>query len=140
MVNEDVGWETADRNQILADPGLSQYVSIVADHGYGQAFNPYQLFSNNMGKQVWMTEYIPQVSTDTQIQNAILTATDIHNAITVAGASAYLDCFLNFGTQGLMSSWTTPNTSLWAMGNFSKFIRPGWARAGRLDDGAVTSS
>ncbi len=90
MVNEDVGRTTADRNQILANPALSQYVDIVADHAYGQAFNPYQTFSNNMGKQVWMTEYIPHVSTDTQIQNAILTATDVHIAITVAERQAHI--------------------------------------------------
>ena len=90
MVNEDVGWTTADRNQILADPALSQYVSIVADHGYGQAFNPYQLFSNNMGKQVWMTivEYIPgQVSTWTpRFRMPSLPLQTFSNAISVASA------------------------------------------------------
>ncbi len=36
-----------------------------------------------------------------------------------------------------MSSFTSPNISLYAMGNFSKFVRPGWVRVGETDDGGL---
>ena len=125
MINEDVGWNYSDINHIMADPDLSQYADIIAFHAYGQVYNPYAPVTNVQGRPVWMTEFFPDAS-GTDIQNAISQATDMHNAITVGNASAYIHAALNFGEAGLMSDWNTPNKNLWAMGNYSKFVRPGW--------------
>jgi O-glycosyl hydrolase len=140
IVNEDVGWTAADFNHIMADPDLSQYVDIIADHAYGQAYNPYTKFTNTQGRNVWMTEFFPD-SSGTNIQNAISQAVDMYNAITIGGASAYIHAALAWSpTAGLMKDWNTPLKNLWAMGNYSKFVRPGWVRVGETDDGGIKLS
>lgn len=138
MVNEDVGQTQADRSQIMADPNLSQYVSILADHAYGQTYSPYISFTNAQGRHIWMTENIPQTSGNTDIQNALQLATDVHNAMTISNASAYFTYWMSYLMSSMTSTTWTPNASFWAMGNYSKFVRPGWVRVGETDDGGLT--
>jgi O-glycosyl hydrolase len=132
MGTEDVGWTFLNLSQILGDPSLSQYLDIIADHGYGQLYSPYGTVTNAQGRHIWMTENIVSTDGNTEIQNAVDLADDIHRAFTVSGVSAYVYYWSTF----LMDNWT-PLKDFWALGNYSKFVRPGWVMVGETDDGGL---
>jgi O-glycosyl hydrolase len=136
MLPETVPWDFTLASQIMADPALAQYVDVLADHGYDQSDKPLAPISNSMGKPLWMTETILNDASLTPMQNALWLASNIHDAFTVADASMYLYYWMNGGDQYLMSNWV-PNKRFWALGNYSRFVRPGWVMIGETDDGGL---
>jgi glucuronoarabinoxylan endo-1,4-beta-xylanase len=115
----------------MTDGSCSPYVGIVAGHGYGANYTA----CTNLGSaHCWETEvYIPQNGAiDQSIANGLLVAQDIHNFLTVANGSAYLYWRLWSGApdnEGLFSNTPgTPGARYYVMGNWSKFVRPGWVR------------
>src|SRR5207253_3095438 len=106
MLPESFRWDFSLANQVMADPSLSQYVDVLAAHGYDQADYPYAPVTSAQGRPVWMTEYILNSSAQTATQNAVALASDIHEALTVANASAYLYFWMNDGSSSyLMTNW-----------------------------------
>jgi glucuronoarabinoxylan endo-1,4-beta-xylanase len=115
----------------LNDPTCNQYISIAAGHGYGYPYTP-TLYQSN-GHHVWMSE-TSDASTpyDYSMGSALVMAQNIHNFLTVANVSgyewwelAYLSTTSNFG---LTDNNFNTTKRFWAMGNWSKFVRPGWVR------------
>src|SRR5208282_20023 len=122
----------------MTDSSCSSYVGLVAGHGYEGSYAPY---GNQGSAHLWQTEvYIPQSGAyDPSMANALLVAQDIHNFLTVTNGNAYLYWRIytgNSGTppdnQGLIPgpSGSTPAQRFWAIGNWSKFVRPGCVRLG----------
>jgi glucuronoarabinoxylan endo-1,4-beta-xylanase len=120
-------------NTCMTDSNCSQYVGIVAVHGYGANYSSY----SNLGTtaHLWQTEnYIPQDSSsfDPSMANGLLVAQDIHKWLTVANGSAYLWWRLKSSpddNQGLiLESSGQIAKRAYVMGNWSKFVRPGWVR------------
>jgi len=108
-------------------------VDIVAGHEYfGEPPSLLPSALTTSGKRTWMTEVSGAAST---MQNALDYAARIHASLTGnAQASAWL-WFLMFGgapdSGGLVSSDSTSFTAqktFYALGNFSKFVRPGFVR------------
>src|SRR4029078_11688506 len=69
----------------------------------------------------------------TDIGNGIAVAGWIHNALVNAGASAWHYWWLtgrNNDNEGLLNVGGIRTKRLFALGNFSKFIRPGFVRVG----------
>jgi glucuronoarabinoxylan endo-1,4-beta-xylanase len=117
-------------------------VDIIAGHQYHRNLSrplPPALIS---GKRVWMTEYS---SPNTwEIDGAIAQATRIHTTLTGnAGASAWL-WFIYFQGRpsdkegGLVRTDGTsvvPTKAFWALGNYSKFVRPDFVRIDATTNG-----
>jgi len=120
---------------IQSDTTAWDAVDIFASHEYGCGTLPSEPAIAAANKEYWETE----VDTGTAngdspgdgIASALLTATTIHNDLTKANLNAWhywwLYCSNNSGC--LYDTGTKVWAKrLWVMGNFSRFVRPGWKR------------
>ena len=131
-------WSSGDQygSAILADPTAASAVSILATHDYG--FNPVAPPAS-LDKPLWETEVSgvsgsAQAGPSTDIANGIAVAQWIYAGIVTGGASAWHYWWLipsNADNEGLLlqgGDITSPPKRLYTMGNFSKFVRPGYRR------------
>ena len=137
---ESTRWEhlwSGDYNYgtlILADPAASAAVDIIATHMYETqvAVAP----PSGVSQPIWQTEMsgvmgYPEEGPSADIQNGIVVAGWIHDAITVGHASAWHAWWitsLNMDNEGLLLNGGGTTKRLYTLGNFSKFIRPGYKR------------
>jgi glucuronoarabinoxylan endo-1,4-beta-xylanase len=135
MLPEQLNWDFSLASIIMANSTLSQYVGILAAHNYGEYSGSWKPCTIAGGRSVWETEISSFVETD--LGSAIDTADDIHQAMTDGNANAYHYWWLNAsGYSGLLDNGT-PTKRLWAMAQYSRFVRPGWVRIGETDDGGL---
>lgn len=130
-------------NAILGDATASSYTDFLATHDYTYSPQPHAV----VAKHVWETEVSTFDNWDPSIGGGITVAKWMYNAIVTGNVSAWHYWWLiSLGddNQGLINSGqrNTPPASvqskrLYAMGNFSKFVRPGYQRVGV--SGAVPS-
>lgn len=129
--------ESLNFNHSMSDPTLNDstaasYVSIIGGHLYGGTIQDYAL-ARTKGKELWMTEYCYS-GTASEIQSltkSLLTAKQIHDCMTVANMNAYVWWFAtgssSYGLNGLVFN-SEPQKRGYMMGQFAKFIRPGYYR------------
>ena len=135
MLPEQLNWDFSLANTIMANPALAQYVGILAAHNYGETSNSWKPCTIAGGRSVWETEISSFVESD--LGSAIDTADDIHQAMTDGNANAYHYWWLNAsGYAGLVDNGNATKR-MWAMGQYSRFVRPGWVRIGETDDGGL---
>lgn len=150
MMPEQSYWGEDYALPTLTDPVAAKAVSIVAAHGYGGTIAPLTV-AQREHKQVWMTEDSTFTNDDPSIANGIQWAQTINQYLTVADVNAWNYWWLvTNGTdnEGLINLNTfsgsyVVNKRLFTLGNFSRFIRPGFYRMdtkasadGSLDDSA----
>ena len=116
----------------LADANTAGLIGIVGAHQY--EFGPWNVGSYEptplthslaAGKKIWVTEW----NTDafqgkTALETALLLASLIQADLTQANVSAYV----HWWYKDLVDSTGAPNKNLWAIGQFSRFVRPGFLR------------
>jgi glucuronoarabinoxylan endo-1,4-beta-xylanase len=151
---EPEGWSdlwtgTAFGSAILADPTASGLVDIFATHDYG--YKPIAPPSG-VSQHIWETEVAGLMGKDpvisgpnVTIDNGLVVATWIANAITLGGASAWHHWWLvsqnsddnegllfqpGTGPDGGAGAVDNPPKRLYTLGNFSRFVRPGYVRIG----------
>jgi O-glycosyl hydrolase len=127
-------------NAILADSAASSAVNIIATHDYGHASDSVSTRPAppaGLKQHIWETEMSDLTAPDVDIAHGVRVATWIHAAIVTGGASAWHYWWLtnlNTDGEGLLQQAGTagdinsPPKRLYAFGNFSKFIRPGYVR------------
>jgi len=113
----------------MNDPSTASYVGILAAHDYDQASDP----QNTFGKRIWETEVSDLNSLDTSIASGLTYAQEIHNLMTQSNINAW-----HYWSIAYISSKQTDNECLicngvatkrlYTIGNFSKFVRPGYYR------------
>jgi glucuronoarabinoxylan endo-1,4-beta-xylanase len=131
-------WTSGDKYgvAILADSAAASAVGVLAAHDY--AFSPVAP-PYSVTKPIWETEVSgvqgsAQAGPSTDISNGIAVAQWIHNGLVIGGASAWHYWWLissNADNEGLLlkgGDITSPPKRLYTMGNFSKFVRPGYRR------------
>jgi glucuronoarabinoxylan endo-1,4-beta-xylanase len=120
----------------LSDPGVAANVSVIADHNYapdnvtGDTTIPVQ--HRVSGQSVWETE-VAQIggSYDGSITNAIYWAGRIYRFMTEAQANSWGYWWLmpsGSDNQGLTDNNGIPAKRMYALGQFSRFVRPGYYR------------
>lgn len=92
--------------------------------------------ASKWGKQLWATEFSNLSSSADTITESIIIATLIHKHLTVPESKAFIFWWgaTNVNTanrgEGLIyfdaTGTYTIKKRLWAMGQFARFIRPGW--------------
>ena len=106
---------------IIADANANMYVGPIATHDYGGTsagtYGRPAPPSNNT-HHVWETECTPG---DT---GPITIATMIYAAFSSGGVNGWH----YWWTQALVPNASSPPAQLWALGNFSKYVRPGYYR------------
>jgi O-glycosyl hydrolase len=132
MLPETSSWGdlTGDADPSLTDPATSKYVGIVASHAY--AGGPFAYANqHNLGLPFWQTEVSDFNGFDSSIGSGLNYAQQIHDCMTIAETTAWHYWWLKSSgndNQGLLSSTGAVSMRLYAMGNFSKFVRPGFSR------------
>jgi glucuronoarabinoxylan endo-1,4-beta-xylanase len=138
-------------NAIKADTAAWDAVSIIASHEYGCGTLPSQPSIAAAGKEYWETEVDTGTavgdSSGDGIASALKMATTIHNDLTKANLNAWhLWCLYSAsGSGGCLydtsnSVWTK---RLWVLGNYARFVRPGYMRvstAGTVPSGVLLSA
>jgi hypothetical protein len=137
MVAEDENWKW-DLAATAMNDNVSNLVGVLAAHNYGSSAAAVTQFGNPCPKPLWETEHY--FGSDDTIVNGVALAQEIHSFMTVAGANAYHYWWLQgSGTGSLVgNSWTTPAKRIYVMGNYSRFVRPGYYRIG-VSNNAFTS-
>lgn len=136
MLPEDEHWAATYYTTAMSDPNVAADVGIVADHNYdgpnfqtGSTTPPAAL--DSYGKALWETEVSTGDSPDGSISNAVYWAQRIHLFFTVAQANAWHYWWLinlNSDNEGLADNNYVPTRRMYAMGQFSRFVRPNFYR------------
>jgi glucuronoarabinoxylan endo-1,4-beta-xylanase len=114
----------------LKDSAAAAYVDIIGEHLYGGGPNPYPL-AESLHKQYWETENSGMGGPNENITDGIMYANKVHNCIVKCNMNAYHYWWLvnnNGDDEGLCNSSGKPTPRMYTIGNFSKFIRPGFVR------------
>jgi O-glycosyl hydrolase len=139
IMPESLNFNPAQSNPTLADSSAAANVSIIAGHLYG-ASPSYATNAEAANKEVWMTEHATCESNcpAPSIADALASAEEVHNSMTVGYYNAYVWWWiwndlnasptLNYGL--INSSTTSPAPTYYGagVGQFSKFIQPGYVR------------
>jgi glucuronoarabinoxylan endo-1,4-beta-xylanase len=143
IVPEDENWRTNLYVNAMSDPAVAPDVGVVACHDYNNTPPndipvPFPTFANP-NAATWETETaILSGPDDTSITNAIYWATRIHLFMTVAQANAWHFWWMVPGTsQNLLDNNSTPTKRLYAIGQFSRFVRPNYNRIAASNGGFV---
>jgi glucuronoarabinoxylan endo-1,4-beta-xylanase len=116
-------WGYADA--ILGDATAASQTDIIATHDYS-----YGAVSHSpISKPIWETECSSFEAFDGSIGNGLRVANWVHNNLTVGNVSAWHYWWAtNTGdNQGLLNG-SAPCKRSWTVGNYSKFVRPGYVR------------
>ncbi|HLX69201.1 MAG TPA: hypothetical protein VKV04_06195 [Verrucomicrobiae bacterium] len=120
----------------MNDPAVAADVGIVADHDYGGGTGP----RPGYGKTHWETEVSTFDTYDGSITNAMYWANQFHQFMTSAQVNAYHYWWLipsGTDNEGLTSQSGTVAKRAYVLGNFSRFIRPGYYRIGAANTGST---
>ncbi len=132
MAPEDANFKEDLILPSLADESTAALIGIVGVHQY--EFGPWNVSSYEptpltqslaQGKKIWMTEWNTSAFTNVDdMGRALLLARLMLMDFTAAGMNAYV----HWWYRDLVDDEGTPNKNLWAIGQFSRFVRPGWHR------------
>jgi glucuronoarabinoxylan endo-1,4-beta-xylanase len=127
MMPESDSFNLDESDPTLNDSNAVGHVSIVAGHTYGVA--PfYYTNAKNKGKDVWMTETTynnANGASQPSISDAIAAAVLYHQSMAVAQYNAYV-----YWWTPLLLNGNSPNLDAYALGQYSKFVRPGYVMTG----------
>jgi glucuronoarabinoxylan endo-1,4-beta-xylanase len=137
-------------NAIKNDSAAWNAVSIFASHEYGCGTLPSQPSIAAAGKEYWETEVDTGANGDssgTGITSALPMATTLHNDLTKPNLNAWHIWWLyNTGSNGGYLYNTGSKVwakRLWVLGNYSRFVRPGYMRvstSGTAPSGVLVSA
>jgi glucuronoarabinoxylan endo-1,4-beta-xylanase len=134
MTPETQNWEgfATFEPALAANATAWAAADIVATHEYGGNPSAYPAIQA-AGKEFWETEWYPTSSTDSTMTNGLVVANEIYQALTVANMNAWHYWWFyptgSGDSQGLFDfASKTPAKRLWVLGNFSRFVRPGFNR------------
>jgi glucuronoarabinoxylan endo-1,4-beta-xylanase len=131
MLPETGSWGLAwgHTSAVLGDSTAAPYLDLIGVHQYGGVSAP----GTTGGKPIWETEQSSFEGFDPSIYNGLMVAQWIHDAIVTGNVSVWNYWWLIRGSQpdneGLIDSSATTKR-LYTLGNFSKFVRPGFVRVG----------
>ncbi|MBN2533322.1 MAG: hypothetical protein JXB88_10540 [Spirochaetales bacterium] len=139
IIGEDSNWTEEPATATLNDSTAAQYLDIVAAHNYNNS--NYYAFSNakSKNKRVWETEVSNLNDNDSSMTDGMKWAKQIHDFLVNAEGNSWCYwwtiCYKVNPAKGeaLININTSNNTyftnkRLFTMGNYSKFVRPGWYR------------
>lgn len=150
IIPEDESWQTnivltngMSTNlfiNAMSDPAVAPDVGIVACHDYNNV-PPNDIPAPlptlaNPNAATWETETANLGSTDdTSITNALYWAGRIYLFMTVADVNAWHYWWLVPGSGNLLDANATPTKRLFAIGQYSRFVRPNFYRMGATNYG-----
>ncbi|MCL2659211.1 MAG: hypothetical protein FWD64_01650 [Acidobacteriaceae bacterium] len=141
IMPESYNFDFSLSNPSLDDPKTRDMIGIVGEHLYGvKGRMPYYSKPVEMGKDLWMTEhYIKREGKPQEqfIEDGLAAAQEIHNSLVTGQFNAYVwwwsldwtygknQTTVNFG---LLDPHDNPTFYGYALGQYARFIRPGFYR------------
>lgn len=119
-------------NATMADPEARAYISVIGGHLYGAGPNT---LPSSFGTDVehWETEY--SWGSGTNPDNSMSASTGglqmaslVHKCMVKANMTAYHHWWTVWTDNTGLINGTTPSKKLFVLGNYSKFVRPGYVR------------
>ena len=107
----------------LNDATVASYISVIGGHLYGGTIQTYPL-ATNQGKELWETEHYFD---DDTIANIMALGKEVHDCMVTASMNAYVYWWITYGN-GLATSSGTIYKRAYVLGQFAKYIRPGYHR------------
>ena len=123
MMPESFQFRHAMSDPSLNDATVASYISIVGGHLYGAGLQDYPL-ARGLGKELWQTEHYFD---DDQTATIMEMAKDIHDCMVTASMNAYVYWWITW-PNGLSTSGGTLYKRAYTLGQFAKYIRPGYYR------------
>lgn len=145
ILAEDENWQTNLYLAAMSDPSVATNAGIIACHNYdgsppGGIPAALPKFANP-NAALWETEVSTFDAFDGSITNALYWAGRIHLFMTAAQANAFHYWWLvpaNPDNEGLTDEAGNPAKRMYVLGNYSRFVRPGYCRMG-VSNNAFTS-
>ena len=138
MAPEDANFEETLVVPTLDDPNTAGVVGVVGVHQYDLAESNYAakmlLTVKSHAKPLWMTEVSKGAPNDSSITDGLYWAQMIHTDLTLAQVNAFNYWWLWSSSSsasalvGVDGATVTENKRLFTLGQFSRFVRPGWLR------------
>ncbi len=136
---ESDNFNPVDSATALSDTNAQGLISIIGGHLYGVQPAPYSIPSGDSPKEIWMTEFGPLSSATLTWAQALTTyGESIHNSMVTGQYNAYVwwglfgaasgSCATSAGTCGLVDDAGNVQPMGYVMGQYSKFIQPGYVR------------
>jgi glucuronoarabinoxylan endo-1,4-beta-xylanase len=145
ILAEDQNWQTNYYLTAMNDPAVATNTGIIACHNYDgtpPSGIPAALSKfANTNAAFWETEVSTFDAFDGGINNAMYWASRIHLFMTTAQANAFHYWWLfpdGSDNEGLTDESGNPAKRMYVLGNYSKFVRPGYCRIG-VSNNAFTS-
>ena len=134
MAGEHTDWSLLwpMANAIEADATANSLTDLYGTHQYTGT----SAYVAGHTKPIWQTEMSSFEAFDPGIEHAIRVARWINEAVTVGNANAWHYWWLrganadNEGLTGNSTNATAGTKRFFALGNYSRFVRPGWVRVG----------
>ena len=126
-------WNDGDKygNAIIGDATVSSLVEIIAMHDYGSNNKSYTRPSPPAGvkQHIWETEiYYDEPKGSGKIDAGLAIARGIYSGVTGGGVSGWHYWWTTHFMDG--GGESNPPKRVYTMGNYSKFVRPGYVRVG----------
>jgi len=139
IMPESDTFNPVDAATALNDSSAQGLISIIGGHIYGVQPAPYSIPSGDSPKELWMTEFGPlSTATLTWAQALTTYGVSIHNSMVTGQYNAYVwwgifgqasgSCATAAGTCGLVDNAGAVQPMGYVMGQYSKFIQPGYVR------------
>ena len=134
MMPESFADNLTGSNTAMGDANAAKYVKVIGAHLYGGGPNTVPAsYSTTAGHAVesWETEISDFAAVDDSITSGLKYANQLHNCIVDHNFNAYNYWWiysLNADNEGLYDNNGNASKRLYTIGNFSKFIRPGFTR------------
>jgi len=129
--------------EAMSDPSVAAHVGILAAHNYDQRdpSGPPNV-GNITSQHVWETEFCTFDSYDGSMTNALSFAQRIHYFLSAARVNAFHYWYLTAGPTNTDNEALTDLSGqialrAFAIGNWSKFVRPGWHEVAVANDGPM---
>ncbi len=138
MIPESFADNLTGANTAMGDSNAAKYVKVIGMHLYGGGPNTIpSSYSTTAGHAVesWCTE-VSEKTSDNNIDSGVFYAGELHSCIVDHNYNAYCYWWLvPTGTddEGLCDNSGNPTKRLYTIGNYSKFIRPGYVRIGATE-------
>jgi glucuronoarabinoxylan endo-1,4-beta-xylanase len=138
MIAEQSDWSNSFSTTAMNDAAVAADIGILAAHGYRGCCNAALSWNNLTMHRVWETEVSDNGSYDGSMTSALTYAREIHNSLTAANINAWhywsLSGISFTDNEGLTDSGGNLAKRAYAIGNFSKFVLPGWTRVGTTNN------
>ena len=139
IMPESDSFNPVDSATALNDASAQGLISIIGGHLYGVQPAPFSIPSGDSPKELWMTEFGPLSNATLTWAQALTTyGESIHNSMVTGQYNAYVwwglfgqssgSCATAAGTCGLVDDAGNVQPMGDVMGQYSKFIQPGFVR------------